>query len=54
MIEAEVKARVRDPERVKEGLRARAAEHVSVYRDTYYDWPDGSLTAAGRELRPTR
>jgi adenylate cyclase class 2 len=51
MIEAELKARVRDPERVRELLAARAAEHSSVYHDTYYDRPDHALTDAGRELR---
>lgn len=51
MIEAEIKARVRDPVRVRALLRARADEHVSRYRDTYYDWPSGQLTEDGRELR---
>ncbi|MFC5748901.1 class IV adenylate cyclase [Actinomadura rugatobispora] len=51
MIEAELKARVRDPEGLREQLRKRAEEEPSVYRDTYYDRVDGSLTAEGRELR---
>jgi len=51
MIEAEVKARVRDPAKVRDLLRARAAEEVSRYWDTYYDLPGKVLTAAGRELR---
>ncbi|MFI0451944.1 class IV adenylate cyclase [Actinomadura sp. 6N118] len=51
MIEAELKARVRDPEGLRELLRQRALEELSVYQDTYYDRPDGSLTADGRELR---
>jgi len=51
MIEAELKARVHDPERVRARLAARAAEEVSVYRDTYYDLPDRSLSNGDRELR---
>jgi adenylate cyclase class 2 len=51
VIEAELKARVREPEALHERLRHRADAEVSVYRDTYYDRPDQSLTAEGRELR---
>ncbi|MBA9003935.1 class IV adenylate cyclase [Thermomonospora cellulosilytica] len=51
MIEAELKARVRDPEGLRARLRERADEELSVYRDTYYDRPDGTLTGEGRELR---
>ena len=51
MIEAELKARVTDPEQVYQRLAARAAERRSVYHDTYYDRPDHALTDAGRELR---
>jgi adenylate cyclase class 2 len=51
MIEAELKARVTDPEQVYQRLVARAAEHRSVYHDTYFDRPDRTLTDAGRELR---
>jgi adenylate cyclase class 2 len=51
MIEAEIKARVRDVAAVRGELRARAAEEVSRYWDTYYDLPGKVLTAAGRELR---
>ncbi len=51
MIEAELKARVTDPEQVYQRLAARAAERRSVYHDTYFDRPDRSLTTAGRELR---
>ncbi|WP_207944936.1 class IV adenylate cyclase [Actinomadura rubrisoli] len=51
MIEAEVKARVRDPGALRERLRGRAPEEVSTYWDIYYDRPDGSLTSEGRELR---
>jgi adenylate cyclase class 2 len=51
MIEAEVKARVRDPDRVQALLRSRAAERLSRYHDTYYDRPGRLLTQSGRELR---
>ena len=44
VIEAELKARVNDPGRLRERLRQRADEELSTYRDTYYDRPDGSLT----------
>ncbi|MEV8327559.1 class IV adenylate cyclase [Kitasatospora sp. NPDC056731] len=51
-IEAELKAVVRDPEGVREQLEARhGAGRAEVYRDTYYDAPDGSLMGADRELR---
>lgn len=51
MIEAELKARVTAPEAVMRQLDARAVARVEVYRDTYYDRPDGSLEKAGEELR---
>ncbi|MFI6578395.1 class IV adenylate cyclase [Nocardiopsis sp. NPDC050513] len=51
VIEAEVKARVDDPEQVLAALRERALGEEAVYRDIYYDLPDRSLTAQGRELR---
>lgn len=50
-IEAELKARVHDPERVRELLRQRSAEQRSVYSDVYFDTPDRTLTRAGQELR---
>ncbi len=50
-IEAELKARVSDPARVRELLRQRAPEEVAVYSDTYFDTPDRALTRDGRELR---
>jgi len=50
-IEAELKARVRDPDRVRELLRERAAEYNSVYSDVYFDTADRTLTRGGRELR---
>ncbi|TGG84484.1 CYTH domain-containing protein [Streptomyces albus] len=51
MIEAELKARVRDPEAVRRGLEEHAEGRAEVYRDTYYDTPDGSLGARDAELR---
>lgn len=51
MIEAELKAQVREPEAVRERLVMLAAGQDSVYHDTYYDWPNQGLTTDGRELR---
>lgn len=51
MIEAELKARVHAPEAVMRQLDERAEARVDVYRDTYYDRPDGSLEKGGEELR---
>lgn len=51
MIEAELKARVTDPEALKALLGRRAAGETSIYRDVYYDHPGRDLTAEGRELR---
>lgn len=51
MIEAELKARVRDPEGVMAQLEKRVPGRAEVYRDTYYDDPAGALTAGDRELR---
>ena len=51
MIEAELKAHVRDAQALHEHLRTVAAGESSIYRDTYYDWPGGEFTATGRELR---
>lgn len=51
-IEAELKAVVRDPEGVLKQLEERyGIGRAEVYRDTYYDAPDGSLMGADRELR---
>jgi adenylate cyclase class 2 len=50
-IEAEVKARLRDPDHVRAEPARRASEEVAVYSDTYFDSPDGSFTSADRELR---
>lgn len=51
MIEAELKARVRDPGALHQQLRKLATGEQSVYRDTYYDRPGRDLTGSGRELR---
>jgi adenylate cyclase, class 2 len=51
LIEAELKARVRDPTALRDRLRRLASEEISLYRDTYYDRPGRDLTAQGRELR---
>ena len=51
MIEAALKARVRDPAALRGRLRRLASEELSLYRDTYYDRPGRELTAQGRELR---
>jgi adenylate cyclase class 2 len=51
VIEAELKAVVRDPEHVKAELDKRAHGRPEVYHDVYYDDPDGSLTREDRELR---
>ncbi|WP_100444845.1 class IV adenylate cyclase [Glycomyces xiaoerkulensis] len=51
MIEAELKARVRDVEAVRRWLRERATEEPATYHDTYYDWPDHRLDTEGREIR---
>ena len=51
MIEAELKARVQDPESVRAMLRAAAgAPERAWYADTYLD-RDGELAPDGRELR---
>jgi adenylate cyclase class 2 len=51
VIEAELKARVRDPGALHQVLRRRAAGEHSTYRDVYYDLPGRDLTVGGRELR---
>lgn len=50
-VEAELKARVGDPDEVRERLRERADERVQIYRDRYFDWPSGSLDGQGYEVR---
>ncbi len=51
MIEAELKARVADPDALRAHLGRLAAGEISTYRDTYYDHPGRDLTSQGRELR---
>jgi adenylate cyclase class 2 len=51
VIEAELKARVRDPDRVRALLGKRAREGVSTYADVYFDRPDHELSRDDRELR---
>lgn len=51
MIEAELKARVTDPQGLSAALGRLARGEPSTYRDVYYDTPPGGLAASGRELR---
>lgn len=51
MIEAEIKARLKSPGRVREQLDARAHGAEETYADAYFDTLDGSLSARGQELR---
>jgi adenylate cyclase, class 2 len=51
VIEAELKARVHNPERVRPQLERLAGGRDSSYHGIYHDWPDGSLIRDGRELR---
>ncbi|MGP8299520.1 class IV adenylate cyclase [Streptomyces inhibens] len=51
MIEAELKARVHNPEYVMGQLDRTAEGRGEVYQDTYYDDPSGSLDAQDQELR---
>lgn len=51
MIEAELKARVSDPEAVRAHLTRLAPPTAATYRDRYFDWPDHRLDAAGTETR---
>lgn len=51
MIEAELKARVRDVQAVHAALEERAVGRAEVYQDTYYDTADHALDASDRELR---
>jgi len=50
-IEAELKVRVRDPDRVRRLLCQGATQQNSVYYDVYFDTADRRLTRDGRELR---
>lgn len=51
LIEAELKAVVRNPNQVHRLLSERAKGLRSTYADRYFDRPDGQLTAQDRELR---
>jgi adenylate cyclase class 2 len=51
VIEAELKAVVRDPEHVMAELDKRATGRPEVYQDTYYDDLTGTLAREDRELR---
>ncbi|WP_395369735.1 class IV adenylate cyclase [Streptomyces tubercidicus] len=51
MIEAELKARVHNPEYVMGQLERITEGRVEVYQDTYYDDPPGSLDTRDQELR---
>jgi adenylate cyclase, class 2 len=51
-IEVELKATLPDRDRAVAWLGRRATGEPSTYRDTYYDWPDGTMERDGRrELR---
>ncbi|MBB5913599.1 adenylate cyclase class 2 [Nocardia transvalensis] len=51
MIEAEYKARLADPDRVRGLLNGKANPDRVSYQDTYFDREDGSLTSRDQELR---
>jgi adenylate cyclase class 2 len=51
LIEAELKARLADPDAVRAALATRAEPEVAVYHDVYYDNAAGDLERSGRELR---
>jgi adenylate cyclase class 2 len=50
-VEAEIKAKVRGPERLQAALAGRATGEKSVYADRYFDRPDRQWTRDGHELR---
>jgi adenylate cyclase, class 2 len=50
-VEAELKARLRNPEQVRQRLAERAPAEHSGYADRYFDFPDRRLTSAGYEVR---
>lgn len=50
-VEAELKARINNPETVRVRLQQRAHEHTRTYRDRYFDWPAGNLAVQGYEIR---
>jgi adenylate cyclase class 2 len=51
MIEAELKARLTDPDTVRTALSQRATGDTAIYHDTYFDTLDEQLDSEGRELR---
>lgn len=51
MIEAELKARLSDPDEVRRRLDGLALGVVEEYRDVYFDTINGDLERDGRELR---
>lgn len=51
MIEAEIKARLVDPDAVRRQLEQWAPGVAETYADTYFDTPDQALAAQQRELR---
>jgi adenylate cyclase, class 2 len=51
IIEAELKARVRDPEALKRDLGRLARGEPGTCYNVCYDTPDGALSGSGRELR---
>jgi len=51
LIEAELKARLADPDAVRTALAQRAKVEKAIYRDTYYDTETADLDRTGRELR---
>ena len=53
MIEAELKARVLDPEALHQRLSELAACEPNIYRDVYYDRPGRELTVMSAR-RPRR
>ncbi len=50
-VEAELKARLNDPDTVRSALARRASGETATYCDTYYDDAGSSLERTGRELR---
>ena len=51
MIEAELKARLSNPDAVRAALARRAKPETAVYSDVYSDTAGGALEGNGRELR---
>ncbi|MGH3823964.1 MAG: class IV adenylate cyclase [Pseudonocardiaceae bacterium] len=51
LVEAELKAVVRDLDAVRAALNRRGPAQGCTYADRYFDYPDRRLTEQGRELR---